>query len=252
MPRPARSSSFTIPNTRADCKISLSRSMQHLRDLINCNTAEPENCLWVTLTYRENMRDTRRLYDDLRKFFMRLQYHLQKNGLPHCKYILVAEPQGRGAWHAHAILIFPEKAPYIDNTIIARLWGHGFVTVKSLSGVVNAGVYLSAYLGGLELSEAAGNGPIRADQIKEVETVGQDGKRRKRRLSKECGCVCTLPDSRLFRCSRGLKKPEIIECTEREALREIGAAKLIYEKTLRLTNENGGTVNLINYRQFRS
>lgn len=57
---------------------------------------------------------------------------------------------------------------------------------------------------------------------------------------------------RLFRCSRGLKKPEIIECTEREALREIGAAKLIYEKTLRLTNENGGTVNLINYRQFRS
>ena len=186
---------FHHTNTRADCKISLSRSMQHLRDLINCNTAEPENCLWVTLTYRENMRDTRRLYDDLRKFFMRLQYHLQKNGLPHCKYILVAEPQGRGAWHAHAILIFPVKAPYIDNTIIARLWGHGFVTVKSLSGVVNAGVYLSAYLGGLELSEAAGNGPIRADQIKEVETVGQDGKRRKRRLSKECGCVCTLPDS---------------------------------------------------------
>lgn len=60
---------FHHTNTRADCKISLSRSMQHLRDLINCNTAEPENCLWVTLTYRENMRDTRRLYDDLRKFF---------------------------------------------------------------------------------------------------------------------------------------------------------------------------------------
>ncbi len=38
--------------TRAGNKATVAQSLRILRDIINANLTEPENALWVTLTYR--------------------------------------------------------------------------------------------------------------------------------------------------------------------------------------------------------
>ena len=97
---------------------SIKQSMKNLRDLINCNCTEPDNCLWLTLTYKENMQNQKQLYEDVKKFFMRLRYHLEEE----FEYITTIEPQARGAYHAHVILIFDNKRPFIPNEKTAEIW----------------------------------------------------------------------------------------------------------------------------------
>ena len=42
---------------RAGDKHSVAQSLKRLRDIINANLENPDNALWVTFTYAENMRD---------------------------------------------------------------------------------------------------------------------------------------------------------------------------------------------------
>ena len=104
---------------RSENLFQVSQSLKRLRDYINTNVQEPLNCRWITLTYSENMTDTKRLYKDFQKFMQKLKYHFKEFNI---EYIVAMEPQGRGAWHAHLILIFDRKAPYIPNKIIENLW----------------------------------------------------------------------------------------------------------------------------------
>ena len=149
---------FQHTTSRAEDNASVAQSLRNLRDLINTNLTDPTTALWVTLTYKDNMRDPRRLYEDFRRFWQRFKYYLQKHDYPPTEYIAAAEPQGRGAWHLHVLLLFPEKAPFIPNAHMAKLWGHGFTKTKSLHGVDNPGLYLTAYLGDMELTEAVMSG----------------------------------------------------------------------------------------------
>ena len=55
---------FKHTTTRMDDIKSIKNSMSNLRDLVNTNVTNAENCLWVTLTYKENMPDNKRLYTD--------------------------------------------------------------------------------------------------------------------------------------------------------------------------------------------
>lgn len=43
--------------SRAGDKISVANSLRRLRDIVNANLEEPDNALWITLTYAKNMRD---------------------------------------------------------------------------------------------------------------------------------------------------------------------------------------------------
>ena len=135
---------FNHKDRRIDDIKSIKLSMAKLRDIINANITEPQNCLWVTLTYKENMTDTVQLYKDFDKFNKKIKYHYEHKG-----YIVCVEPQGRGAWHMHAIFLFDSK-PYIPNNELANLWKHGFTQTKSLKNVDNVGAYLSAYLSDIE------------------------------------------------------------------------------------------------------
>lgn len=135
---------FCHSANRADSKASVAQSLRKLRDLINVNLTAPETALWVTLTYKENMRDERRVYEDFRRFWQRFRYYLKKHEYQPAEYITAAEPQGRGAWHLHCLFLFPEKAPFIPNADMARIWGHGFTKTKSLQGIDNPGLYLTA------------------------------------------------------------------------------------------------------------
>ena len=59
---------FHHTENRAEGKARVSQSLRKLRDLINANLENPETALWVTMTYRKNMRDTQQLYEDFRRF----------------------------------------------------------------------------------------------------------------------------------------------------------------------------------------
>lgn len=134
--------------SRADNKAQVSQSLKRLRDYLNTNIVDVNKCKWMTLTYRENMTDTKRLYRDFKNFIKRFKY---KYG--HIEYIVACEPQGRGAWHLHCIIIFDDVAPFIPNSEIAELWQQGFTKTTKLDNIDNIGAYLTAYLGDMEFDE---------------------------------------------------------------------------------------------------
>ena len=139
---------------RSESTRSIRNTLARIRAIVNTNVTNSDNVLWVTLTYRENMTDTERLYVDFKKYMMRLRYWCKKNGHELPEYITVQEPQGRGAWHVHEFLIWKTKAPYIDNnSVMQQLWGHGFTKTKALHDCDNIGAYFSAYLGDMPLED---------------------------------------------------------------------------------------------------
>lgn len=234
---------FQHHKNRAEDKASVAKSLRKLRDLINVNLEAPEAALWVTLTYRENMRDPARLYEDYRRFWQRFKYYLNKHGHPPAEYIIAAEAQGRGALHLHLILLFSEKAPFIPNAHMAKLWGHGFTKTKSLKGIGNPGLYLTAYLGDMELSEAVSAGQFNAERLAET-------KDKSKAVIKGARLKLYPPGFNLYRCSRGVKRPEVCQMTEQEAQAEVKGMPLTYEKTISVTDEAGTLRNIIDYRTY--
>ena len=139
---------------KSECYQSVRRTLKHIRQVINANCVEENRLLWITLTYAENMTDPNRLYSDFSRFWKRFKRYCKKSGYLIPEYISVIEPQGRGAWHCHVMLIFPEKAPFIDNnSVISRLWEQGFTKTKAVHGVDNIGAYFSAYLADMPLED---------------------------------------------------------------------------------------------------
>ena len=87
---------------RSQSLFQVGQSLKRLRDYINTNVVEPTFCKWVTLTYAENMQNTKTLYKDFQVFMKRFKRAFKEY---HIEYIVAMEPQGRGAWHCHLILI---------------------------------------------------------------------------------------------------------------------------------------------------
>ena len=241
---------------RSEDTASVAQSLKRLRDLINANLTDPRKALWVTLTYEENMTDPKRLYQDYRRFWQRLSYYLEKRGLPSAEYIIAAEPQGRGAWHLHCLFLFPCKAPFIPNSDIERMWknqkkdhGKGFTKTKGLTGIDNPGLYLTAYLGDMELNEAIAAGNAKG-HISQKDTEDEHGNHQKKAIVKGARMHLYPSGFNLYRCSRGIKKPISYSITEGEAMAIIGDAPLTYEKTFGIINEEGEHTNFINFRQY--
>ena len=232
-------------DNRAGNLNSVRQSLGRLRDLLNTNITDVSKCRWVTLTYAENMTDPKRLYEDFKKFNMRMRY----KGFKY-EYIVCMEPQGRGAWHAHLVMIFDDKAPYIDNKFMADTWGHGFTTTKKLEDVDNVGAYLTAYLGDMDISDAHNlsneelNG-MRSFGLKEVEVDGI-----KKSILKGARLHMYPPKFNLYRASRGIKKPIVSYENEIEAQKKVSAGTLTFEKTIELSDKDSQFNNTINYRHY--
>lgn len=196
---------FNKGSSRKDAKATLSQTFQNLRNLINCNvTADNiDNVLWITLTYAENMTDTKRLYNDFRKFNQRLQYYCQDNGIPEYEYITVVEPQARGAWHHHLLLIWDSPAPFIPNKTLADIWGFGFVQVTKLKkSISNVGAYLTAYLTDVPTEDALKDESL-PDRVKGLKTL-------KGKKYVKGGRLHLYPvGMHIYRTSKGIKKPII-------------------------------------------
>ena len=220
---------------RSENLFQVSQSLKRLRDYINTNVQEPMNCRWITLTYSDNMTDTKRLYKDFKNFMKRLKYSFKQYNI---EYIVAMEPQGRGAWHAHLILIFDRKAPYIPNKIIENLWSQGFTKTKMLVDIDNVGAYLTAYLGDMECTtenlKLLGISPNDL-RIKLVDSIDGIELKKPKKFIKGGRLYLYPPKFNLYRCSRGIKKPISELITYENAIKKIGHMQPTFSSALTLT-----------------
>jgi len=240
-----------IHNSRAEQKKSLYRTFKNARGLINANVTDVKNVRWITLTYAENMTDTNRLYEDFKKFHMRFQAYCKREGIICPEYIVMMEPQGRGAWHCHLLYIWDKKAPYIANKTLREIWQQGFVKIKKLDDVDNVGAYLTAYLGDMDLDDCIKTGTPLYDGAS-YKTIEVDGK--SKYFVKGARLDLYPAKFNMIRSSRGVKRPIEEMMTQKMALKKVSSAKPTYEKTIKLIDESSKfecVINTIQYNKLR-
>lgn len=215
---------FDKSDTRADNTDSLRKSFKQLRDLVNCNTTDNNKIHWVTLTYSENMTDTKQLYSDFDKFWKRFKYYCNKQGWNVPEYITAIEPQQRGAWHMHCIIIWDRKRPYIDNnSVFAPMWGHGFTKIQGVpEDCDNLGAYLSAYLSDMSLSE--------------------DGDGKGKKYVKGARLILYPVGVNIYRHSRGVQLPHSEQlCIDSIEKEKASSGKLTFECSYTVSDDDGNT-----------
>jgi len=239
--------------TRADDRKSLYKTFKLARAIINTNVTDVSCVRWITLTYAENMTDSKRLYEDFKKFNMRFQYYCKAKEYSKPEYIVMMEPQGRGAWHAHLLYIWESKAPFIPNEDLANIWGHGFTKIKKLDNVDNVGAYLTAYLGDMEVEDMEKiKASIRSGStLKRVE-LEENGEPQTKYFIKGARLPLYPSNFNMIRYSKGIKKPtETFMCQE-DAEKKASAGTLTFEKTVRLTDTDTDFECLINTRYYNT
>lgn len=236
--------------TRKDNKKGLYKTFANARAVINANVTDVSKVRWCTLTYAENMTDPKRLYTDFEKFNKRFQYYCKQKGYSKPEYIVMMEPQGRGAWHAHLLYIWQDqKAPYISNQEFREMWGHGFVRIKKLDNVDNVGAYLTAYLGDMEINEMDAT-KVSGKKCKVVEVEDENGKKVSKAIIKGGRLDLYPANFNMLRCSRGVKRPvEEMMCQDQASKKVLGATKT-FESAIKLTDHENDFETVIIREQY--
>lgn len=240
---------------RADNKFQVGQSLKRLRDYINTNVIEPNNCKWVTLTYAKNMRDTKQLYLDFKNFMKRFKYRYKDYKI---EYIVAMEPQARGAWHCHCIFIFDKVAPFIPNATIEKLWQQGFTKTTKLDEIDNIGAYLTAYLGDMELTkenilELEKQGlNVSQMSLKHVDEIQGAKLQQPKSFIKGGRLYMYPPNFNLYRISRGIKKPKKEYYSYHVAKEKIGLRLPTYSKGISLNSSDNSFSNKIIYEYYNT
>lgn len=237
---------FKQSEVRSDSYNSLRQTFKKLRYLINNNYTGAGNELHITLTYEENMMDTKKLYSDFDKFMKRFRYKYSKQ-YGSIDYMTVVEPQERGAWHHHLLVRFNDvngKKIFIPNHEVCEIWGHGFTKIHSLSGVDNIGAYLSAYLTDVEVTNSnIHQVTVNKRELKVVEVNGEEKKFIKG------GRLHLYPSGmNLYRKSKGIQMPERHEMKYEDIKKVVGSKTPNYTK--QIVVEQDDFTNTITYEQY--
>ena len=242
-------------DNRAENKFQVGQSLKRLRDYINTNVVDINKCKWITLTYAKNMTDTKKLYKDFQKFMQKLRYQYKDYNI---EYITACEPQARGAWHMHLILIFDKVAPFIPNTTIEKLWEQGFTKTTKLDDIDNIGAYLTAYLGDMEftkenIQELQKQG-LNVSQIalKEVNEIEGIKLKEPKSFIKGGRLYMYPPKFNLYRISRGIKKPKKEYYSYHVAKEKAGLRVPTYSKAIQLTDIEKNFSNKIIYEYYNT
>lgn len=207
---------------RSESLNSLYQTIKRLRYLINNNFTGAKNELFLTLTYADNMQDTKKLYTDFKDFMKRLRYKYK--GITSIDYLNVIEPQLRGAWHCHILLRFNDlDKVFIPNKELAKMWGHGFTKTLEIKESDNLGVYLTSYLTDLPMEEVTPQ-YFWDNKIKEMEVKTVAGKQ----FGKGARLYMYPLDVNIYRSSRGIKKPERVKMSYEKAKKHVGDATPTY------------------------
>lgn len=244
-------------NARIDNVETLKQSFSYLRKIINSNITDKniKYCRFVTLTYKENMKDTERLKKDLKEFYSKFKYYCNKRKVKPPEYITIIEPQGRGAWHAHIIFIFKKIPPFIPKAELEKIWGFGFVDIKAVDeNCDNVGAYLSAYVGNLALDDVKDVSILENAQLsdfKEVEVTDENGNKKSKAYIKGLRLHLYPKGLRIFRYSKGIKLPNTYICSYGEAMEKVKGSKKTYEKSIELIDDKTGeAINKIKYEHY--
>ncbi|MCL2213201.1 MAG: hypothetical protein FWB93_05175 [Oscillospiraceae bacterium] len=244
---------FCHNESRADDLNSVRVSMRKLRDYFNTNLTDVSKAKLVTVTYGQPddkpMTDTVKLYNDVRKFIAKA-----RRSFGHFEYIYVVEPQGCGAWHCHIIMIFPKKAPFIPNEVMAEMWGHGYTKTTEIKDASNVGAYLSVYFTDVELNEYvnAGNDTPCENSIKTVSVEDESGNMVEKKFVKGARLHMYPPGINIYRASKNIKKPVVERITAAEAESRVAGQKLTFERTIYIWDDNTGFDNTINYQYYNN
>lgn len=233
---------------------SVRKSINRLMDLIKCNATMPSHCKWLTLTYANAMTDPKKVYEDGKMFLRRLQRHLDNSeeifdSQKSFVRITVAEPQGEmngNSWHLHIILIFNAPAPFIDNEVIAELWGYGMTDTHKVYDAEGLALYFKAYLSDIEYTEE----PVVDGLAEEPENVVEknvNGWNKKFIKGERLKYYPTgMP---LFSASRGMKRPIVEKISNKEAMERVENCKMVYRETYVIGDEKKG--NIVDKRYYR-
>lgn len=243
---------------RSQSTDSIRRTLSHIRALINTNVVITDNCRWVTLTYAENMTDTKRLMKDYEKFWKRFLYWCEKNGHGKPEYITVQEPQGRGAWHVHAFFIWNKKAPFIPNEVMADLWRQGFTSTKAMQDCDNVGAYFSAYLGDMPLDEAQAlpddeREKAMSGSLVEIKTFeDEQGNSKEKKFVKGGRLYLYPPGMNIIRTTKGIKQPTVEYMSAELAEKKVSAGTETFSRCYEILDDDGVSLNTIRKTYYNS
>jgi len=212
-----RAFSESNPDDTDSRERSLQRAKKNLRRLINANVGQygkEFTAKFLTLTFKDNVKDLDKANYEFKKFIQRLNYYcfgVKKNNL---KYTCVVEFQKRGAIHYHVIIY---NMPYLKANKISNVWGNGFIKINKIDNVDNVGAYVSEYLGQAEKGQGY---DVEDDRLK---------------------------GRKSYFSSRGLFKP--IEITNKKIVEQVAAALPKEYLTYSATFENEH-IGSITYKQY--
>lgn len=250
---------YNHTENRAGSRDSIRRTLSDIRALINTNVTVPAFCRWVTLTYAENMTDTKKLYKDYKNFWERFCTWCKSNGHSKPEYIVVVEPQGRGAWHIHAFFIWDSKAPFIPNDELAKVWGQGFTKIKTVDDCDNPGAYFSAYLGDMPLDEVdklSLDDKKRAFDssgfVEQKEFTDEQGNIKEKKFVKGARLFLYPVGMNIKRCSSGIKKATVEHMSRFDAEKKVSSAKETFSRSYEILDDAGAVVNVISKAYYNS
>lgn len=221
---------FNKSKNRSENAESVRQTMKRLRNKINNNFFGDKNELFITLTYAENMMDSKKLYRDYDVFMKRLKRFFKAFEL---RALAVVEPQERGAFHMHVLVKLPRFKGYlyVKNETIQSMWGHGFCKTKKISSknVDNLGAYLTAYLTDIEVdidSEFGG-----------VKKVSENGGEVEKRFVKGARLHFYKVGMNYYRCTRNCSMPISCILPYAEVLKK-NLGKKVYENSFSIIDDN--------------
>lgn len=217
---------FKRSQNRSQRMCDFKRSLSKLRDIIKLNVVELEKCLFITLTYEDNMSDREKFRKDFENFIKKFRRRYGE-----CEYIKPVEYQGRGAIHCHLIVIFDEVPTLsITDDDIKKCWNHGSADIGSIESPEAIAKYLTNFLFEYEESNESLDYWFKSKKQKKSERVSY-----------------YAPHEKLYTCSQNIKRPEKIknkyysEVKEKFNLTEC-------ESALTIRNDNGNIVTIENYK----
>lgn len=241
---------FQHSDNRSQNLCGVRKTLKELRSIINANCTDPENCIFWTLTYRENMQDHKRLYSDFDAYKKRLQRYFASKGIVRPEYIAVSEPQNRGAWHLHILFLWPQKRPRIEFLEVIPLWPYGSTRVEYVRNCDNMGAYFCAYLADLPLEDLQSVPDQERSEMQNCEIVEKEipdpldqEKTIKKKFVKGARLFWYPPGMNLYRTSRGIVRPEKYwspALTEKE---KASYGQLTYSCALALVGDDGKITN---------
>ena len=232
---------------------SLKRTFKNIREAINVNCEDVRKCKMITLTYSEVMTDTKKFDSDINKFVKRFNYRYGKS-----ENIKVCEAQSTGSLHAHIIFIWDDIAPYLDYEEVIKMWNKGYVKVSPLYGNVdNLGAYFTAHLSDLPIDECNMTYNEMVENhlfVKEVYYDAETGKelREPKYYVKGARLKYYPPNFRIYRPSRGLKKPVREKMEYRQALKKVGSDIPTFSSTIQVKDDDGNELNIVVRKYYNS